>query len=119
MADNIHKSGSHKPNYRTMKAAKDYLNTPTQAQVKYRNALYKFLREKGLVQGLRLYGDKRGVSSNIKSFLSIIERHGLMDEWMSRKDERAGNEKNEDGAVPPGDRSGCCSRRDPDAENDA
>lgn len=93
MANNVYKSGSHKPNYRTTMAVKDHLNTPTQAQAKYRNALYKFLREKGLVQGLQLYGDKQGMRSNIKAFLTIIERHGLMEERMSRKDERADNEK--------------------------
>lgn len=51
MANNVYKSGSHKPNYRTTMAVKDHLNTPTQAQAKYRNALYKFSAKKDLYKG--------------------------------------------------------------------
>lgn len=58
---------------------------PSIAQKEYRDALYMFLREKGIVHdGFKLGKTRRMMHTNIRAFSTIITKHGLWDEWNRR-----------------------------------
>ena len=64
---------------------------PSVSQVAYRDALYKFLLEKGVVrEGFPLGRSKSGITSNIRAYWTLIRKHGLVDEWMGRGDHHGG-----------------------------
>ena len=65
---------------------------PTINQVKYRDDLYEFCVEKGLVrEGFKLGRTKQTIRSNIRALMTIIRKNGLVDEFMSAKTVREHN----------------------------
>lgn len=87
--DNLYKNGLWKPDHsKAMAVEKARRSEPTTKQVEYRDALYKFCVQKGLIRyGFKLQRTNRGISSNIAALRTIIVKNGLADEcWGERKD---------------------------------
>jgi len=60
---------------------------PSVAQKKYRDELYKFVAEKGIVRdSFKLGRTKQMIGRDIRSLHTIITKHGLWDEWERRAD---------------------------------
>lgn len=60
---------------------------PSVAQVNYRNELYKFGKEKGVVRdGFKLGRTKQDIGRDIRALWTIIDKNGLSDEWNRRAD---------------------------------
>lgn len=90
--DNLYKNGEYRPNHSAaMKKEKARNITPTKKQVEYRDALYNFCLKKGILKGgFPLSRTESGMRSNIRAFISIIKKNGLMDVYL---EERKDNEK--------------------------
>lgn len=55
---------------------------PTMSQLEYRNALYHFCLQKGVIREGFLCGRTRmQVRSNISAFITILRKNGLADEF--------------------------------------
>lgn len=83
--NNRYKNGEYNPN-RSIQIAKEKASSiePTRKQVQYRDALYKFCLQKGIVgEGFRIYRTKQGISANIRAFKSILRKNGLADEFFA------------------------------------
>ena len=83
--NNRYKAGNYHPSH-SAKFAKDRATNiiPTTNAVEYRNALYKFGVANGIItKDFLLARTRKGISSNIRALISIIKKHGLMDEWMN------------------------------------
>lgn len=85
--NNRYKNGEYAPNHTTA-MVKDKATdiNPTRKQWEYREALYKFCVQKGLVgYGFRVGRTKQAIKSNINALWSIIRKNGLADEFMDTK----------------------------------
>lgn len=86
--NNIYRNGQYHPDH-SRKLLKDTGTEPTGKQILYRNALYNFCKEKGLIRdGFHLGRTKRDISANIKAFMTILQKNGLVDEFCRRSEER-------------------------------
>lgn len=87
--NNLYKNGWYAPsNSKAMILEKARNKTPSHKQIEYRDALYKFCCEKGLIRdGFRIYRTNRGISSNIQAFLTILRKNGFTDEFFSKRQE--------------------------------
>ena len=87
--NNLYKNGGFSPNH-SEKMVKDKLRSiePTLKQLEYRDNLYKYCVQKGLVRdGFRLMRTKQGIKANIYALISILRKNGLADEFFGeRKD---------------------------------
>lgn len=82
--NNIYRSGQYHPDH-SRKLLKDTGTMPTGKQILYRNALYDFCKEKGLMRdGFRLGRTNREISANIKAFRTILQKYGMVDEFRER-----------------------------------
>lgn len=85
--NNRYKNGWYNPSY-SNQIAKEKAESiePSLKQVKYRDDLYKFCLQKGIVrEGFRLGRTKQTIRSNIAAFQTIIRKNGLVDEFMNAK----------------------------------
>lgn len=85
--NNLYKNGEYNPSVsRTMAQEKARSITPTAKQLLYRDALYDFCIQKGIVkEGFRLSRTKQGIHSNIRSLITILEKNGLAEEFFSKR----------------------------------
>lgn len=92
--NNIYRSGQYHPDH-SRKLLKDTGTMPTGKQILYRNALYDFCKEKGLMRaGFHLGRTNREISANIKAFRTILQKHGLVGEFIEKSKERGVNDGN-------------------------
>lgn len=86
--NNIYRNGQHHPDH-SKKLLKDTGTEPTGKQILYRNDLYKFCLEKGLIhEGFRLGRTNREIAANINALKVIVQKNGLVDEFCRRREER-------------------------------
>lgn len=84
--NNRYKNGEYKPSY-SIAIVKDKAMSiePSQKQVQYRDNLYKFLLEKGIVMDrFKLARTRQGVRSNIYALISLLKKNGLDVEFFGR-----------------------------------
>ena len=87
--DNLFKNGEYGHNHsEAMAKEKRRSKVPTTAQAKYRDNLYKFCVEKGILRdGFPLGRTKCAMQSNIRALITIIKKNGLEEEFFGeRKD---------------------------------
>ena len=81
--NNRYKNGEYNPDH-SLHIAREKAKSiePTRNQVEYRDALYKFCIQKGIVrEGFTLRRTKQGISANIRALISIIGKNGLAGEF--------------------------------------
>lgn len=81
--NNRYKNGEYAPD-RSLRIAKDMARSiePTQKQVQFRDNLYKFCVQKGIVlDGFNILRTKQGIKSNIYALKTILRKNGLIDEF--------------------------------------
>ena len=85
--NNLFRSGAYNPSYSRELAkekAKDIV--PSVAQTEFRDNLYKFCNEKGLIRnGFKMRRTKQGIASNIHALITIIKKNGLYDEFFKNQ----------------------------------
>ena len=85
--NNLFISGAYNPSYSRALAqekAKDIV--PSTAQAEFRDNLYKFCNEKGLIRdGFKMRRTKQGITSNINARITIIKKNGLYDEFFKNQ----------------------------------
>ena len=80
---------------------------PSTKQLKYRNDLYRFCLQKGLVRkDFPLGRTKQDIKANIYAFNTILRKNGLADEFFAKTEEQPQNE----------DRSVCCGAIIPEGQ---
>ena len=87
--NNRYKNGEYNPSYSIL-IAKDKAKskTPTQKQVQYRDDLYKFCLQKGLIgDSFKIGRTRQGIQSSIRGLISILEKNGLADEFFGERRE--------------------------------
>ena len=84
---NLYKNGVWQPDNSKAWAkdrAKDI--SPTKAQIQYRDSLYDFIAQKGLVRdGFKLGRTKKAVTANIYAFYTILRKNGLVEEYIANQ----------------------------------
>ena len=83
LKNNTYKNGEYNPDHsRQMAREKAKSIAPSIKQLQYRDALYDFCLQKGIVrEGFRLGRTKQGIHTNIRALISILEKNGLADEF--------------------------------------
>ena len=82
--NNTYKNGEYHPDH-SEAMAKEKRIEPTIKQVEYRDALYKFCVQNGLVkEGFKMGRTNRGISSSINALKTIIRKNGLADEFFEK-----------------------------------
>ena len=85
--NNLFRSGAYSPSYSRELAkekAKDIV--PSTAQTEFRDNLYKFCNQKGLIRnGFKMCRTKQGIASNIHALITIIKKNGLYDEFFKNQ----------------------------------
>lgn len=57
-------------------------------QIEYRDALYKFCIDKGIVgDGFKTGRTNREISANIRAFITILSKHRFADEFFGKNHE--------------------------------
>lgn len=87
--NNTYKNGWYRPDHsKAMEKEKAKSIEPTTKQEEYRDVLYKFCVQKGIVgDGFKMQRTNRGISANINALRTIIVKNGFADEfWGERKD---------------------------------
>lgn len=82
---NIYKNGNYHPDH-SAKLSKDMAKNkiPSMKQVKYRDDLYKFCLNNGIVKDFKLGRTRQNVHSNIRAFITIIEKNGLWEKFLEQ-----------------------------------
>ena len=81
--NNRYKNGEYNPN-RSIRLAKDKAKSiePSIKQVKYRDDLYNFCVQKGLIRdSFNLQQTRNGIKANIYALITILKKNGLTDEF--------------------------------------
>lgn len=85
--NNRYKNGEYNPNHsKALVREKAESIAPSQAQKEYRDALYKFCIEKGIIKSFPLGRTRQAINANIRAFISILRKHGLDDEFYKEND---------------------------------
>ena len=82
--NNRYKNGEYNKHFadRYEMSKKERIKAPTMSQVEYRDALYKFCLEKGVIlDGFLLGRTRTQIRSNISAFITILRKNGLADEF--------------------------------------
>ena len=80
--NNRYKNGEYNKHYADRYEMAQSRKEPTMSQIEYRDALYKFCLEKGVIRDGFLRGRTRvQVSSNISALITILHKNGLADEF--------------------------------------
>ena len=85
--NNRYKNGEYNP-HQSASMAKDKAKSivPTLSQVKYRDDLYRFCVERKLISSsFKLGRTKQTISSNIRAFITVVKKHGLLEEALGEK----------------------------------
>ena len=82
--NNLYKNGGFAPSHsKAMLVEKARDVTPSRKQVEYRDALYKFCLENGLIRDIfKIRRTKQGVSANIRAFITILKRMDLQKNFL-------------------------------------
>ena len=80
-----YKNGEYNPHVSAIMAREKATSIePTKKQVKFRDDLHKFCLQKGVVgEGFRISRTKQGISANIRAFISVLKKNGLLDEFFA------------------------------------
>lgn len=83
--NNIYRNGEYKPDHSKMIAVEKAREiVPTSKQAKYRDDLYNFCIQKGIVrEGFTIRRTKQGINANIRALLSILRKNGLAEEFFA------------------------------------
>ena len=79
--NNIYKNGEYKIHFTDRVEIGKISKEPTMSQIEYRDALYKFCLQKGVISGFPLGKTRLRVRSNIRAFITILEKNGLAEEF--------------------------------------
>ena len=84
--NNLCKNGEYAPDHsKAMMVEKARSISPSCKQVEYRDALYKFCNERGLIRpGFKFRRTNRGISGNIQALITILQKNGLAEEFFAR-----------------------------------
>lgn len=87
--DNLYKNGEWHPCHSKAMAVEKAKNiVPTKDAVEYRDDLYKFCDEKGLIgNSFPLGRTRKAITANIRAFITILNKHGLADEFFKKEKE--------------------------------
>ena len=86
--NNRYKNGEYNKHYADRYEMSQSRKEPTMSQIKYRDALYKFCINKGIVRdSFKLGRTNRGISANIRAFITILNKHGFADEFFGKNHE--------------------------------
>ena len=93
--NNRYKNGWYNPSYSNMIAKEKAKSIePTQKMVQYRDTLYKYCLQKGLVRdGFKIRRTKQGISSDIRALLTVLRKNGLADEFFGGNVKEDGERK--------------------------
>ena len=86
--NNRYKNGEYKPLDHSLQIARDKARSiePSIKQLQYRDNLYDFCLQKGIVrEGFQLGRTKQGISSDIRALITILQKNGLTDEFFAVK----------------------------------
>lgn len=80
--NNIYKNGEYNIHFADRIKAAQRTKEPTMSQLEYRNALYQFCLQKGVIREVFPLGRTRSnISSNIRAFITILNKNGLAKEF--------------------------------------
>lgn len=80
--NNIYKNGEYNIHFADRFEMAQSNKEPTMSQLEYRNALYQFCLQKGVIRdGFPLGRTRSQISSNIRAFLTILYKNGLAVEF--------------------------------------
>ena len=83
--NNRYKNGEYNKHYAYRYEMSQSRKEPTMSQIEYRDALYKFCIDKGLVRdSFRLGRTNREFSANIRALITILSKHGFADEFFGK-----------------------------------
>ena len=84
--NNIFRNGEYAPDIsKAMKKERATNIVPSLRQEKFRNDLYKFCVQNGLIRdGFPLGRTKKQISANIRAFITILRKNGLHDEFFNK-----------------------------------
>lgn len=84
--NNRYKNGEYNKHYADRFEMSQSNKLPTVPQIEYRNALYKFCLHKGVIRdGFHLGRTRLQIRSNIRAFITILEKNGLAKEFFEIK----------------------------------
>ena len=89
--NNMYKSREYNPNH-SIRLVKDKAQSiePSKKQVQYRDELYKFCVQKGIVRdGFRISVTKNGIRANIYALITILRKNGYADEFFGMNEQSA------------------------------
>lgn len=88
--NNRYKNGEYNKHYADRYEMSQSRKEPTMSQIEYRDALYKFCLEKGVIREGFLCGRTRlQIRSNIKAFITILNKNGLAKEFFETQKPKA------------------------------
>ena len=88
--NNRYKNGEYNKHYADRFEMAQSNKEPTMSQLEYRDALYKFCLEKGIIRdGFPLGRTRLQMRSNIKAFITILEKNGLAKEFFETHKQKA------------------------------
>ena len=79
--NNRYKNGEYNKHYADRFEMAQRNKAPTMSQIEYRDALYKFLLQKGAISVFPLGKTRSNVHSNIRAFITILNKNGLAEEF--------------------------------------
>lgn len=80
--NNIYKNGEYNKHYADRFEMVQSKIEPTISQIEYRDALYKFCLQKGVIRdGFHLGRTRLQIRSNIRAFITILNKNGLAEEF--------------------------------------
>lgn len=86
--NNIYKNGEYNNHFADRFEMAQSRKEPTMSQIEYRDALYKFCINKGIVRdGFRIGRTNREISANIRALITILSKHGFADEFFGKNHE--------------------------------
>lgn len=84
--NNRYKNGEYNKHYADRYEMMQSRKEPTMPQMEYRDALYKFCLEKGVIRdGFPLGRTRLQIRSNINAFITILQKNGLEKEFFETK----------------------------------
>ena len=87
--NNRYKNGEYNKHFADRYEMSQSRKDPTMSQIEYRDALYKFCVNKGLVRdSFRIGRTNREISANIRAFITILSKHGFADEFFGKNHEQ-------------------------------
>lgn len=88
--NNIYKNGEYNIHSADRVKAAQSKIIPTMPQIKYRNVLYQFCLQKGVIrEGFPLGRTRSQITSNIRAFITILRKNGLEKEFFEKHEPKA------------------------------